>query len=560
MRAWILRLVRLKADTTYHPHEFRLNDARLKPRATCELIEPRATRGLQQVGRAVGLAALVTLLTMAPGPGIRPASAQYGEEPSSPRIKAPVTFLQLNDVYTMLPVGGVDGLGGLARVATEKQGLAAAGRTPLLVMAGDFLSPSVASTVFKGAQMIQALNATGLDFATLGNHEFDFGDDVLIQRMKEATFTWVVSNVIDTRTNKPIGGAEPYVVRTYGNMTIGFVGLCLNTSEITSNNLSHTKVLDPIAAAREYIPLLKQQGANVIVAITHVPFTTDRALAQAFPEIDLIIGGHEHFLITAVENRTLISKAGADARTVARIDLTRQDSGAVGRFYELIPMSKDIPDEPRTAGVIAGFERRLGDAYDQVIGTTRVPLDGDSRHLRVSETNLGNFVADAMRAASHADIALTNSGGIRGNRITPIGPLTRRAIVEVHPFSEVICELAITGRRLLEVLNFGVANLPGAAGKFPQVSGMTMVVDAGAPVGQRISDVRIGGAPIVLNKNYTIAIPDYLLRGGDGYTMFAGLPIIVGPESGTLMVSALEKAVAAQHDIAPAIDGRTTIR
>ena len=103
-----------------------------------------------------------------------------------------------------------DGLGGLARVATEKQRLAAEGHRPFLVIAGDFLSPSVASSVFKGEQMIAALNAAGLDLATLGNHEFDFGDDLLIQRMREATFTWVVSNVVDTRTGKPIGNAVPY--------------------------------------------------------------------------------------------------------------------------------------------------------------------------------------------------------------------------------------------------------------------------------------------------------------------------------------------------------------
>src|SRR5262249_37633575 len=101
------------------------------------------------------------------------------EESASPRLPAPLTFLQINDVYSTLPV---DGAGGLARVATLKAQMMAAGRTPLLVLAGDFISPSVASTVFKGEQMVAALNAVGLDFATLGNHEFDFGRDVLIQR------------------------------------------------------------------------------------------------------------------------------------------------------------------------------------------------------------------------------------------------------------------------------------------------------------------------------------------------------------------------------------------
>ncbi len=217
---------------------------------------------------------LFAALLLVAGPAGRARASRAAREPSSPRI-APVTFLQINDVYTMQPV---DGLGGLARLATEKQRLAAAGRTPFVVLAGDFLSPSVASSVFKGEQMIAALNAAGLDLATLGNHEFDFGDDVLIQRMREARFTWVVSNVVDTQTGKPIGNAVPYLVKTFGNLKIGFIGLCLNTSEITSNNLSHTRIIDPIAAADQYVPILKREGAELIVAVTHLPFTTDRAL------------------------------------------------------------------------------------------------------------------------------------------------------------------------------------------------------------------------------------------------------------------------------------------
>ena len=138
----------------------------------------------------------------------------------------------------------------------------AAGRTPFLVLAGDFLSPSVASSVFKGAQMIAALNAAGLDMATLGNHEFDFGDDVLITRMHEAKWQWVVSNVVDTATGKPIADAAPYVLRTFGGVKVGFIGLCLNTSEIAPDKLTHTRIVDPLEVAARYLPLLKQEGAN----------------------------------------------------------------------------------------------------------------------------------------------------------------------------------------------------------------------------------------------------------------------------------------------------------
>jgi 5'-nucleotidase len=482
-------------------------------------------------------------------------SAQQ-EEPSSPRARAPLTILQINDVYSTLPV---DGVGGLARIATLKQQLAAAGRTPFLVLAGDFLSPSVASSVFKGKQMIDALNAAGLDLATLGNHEFDFGDDVLIERMHDARFQWVVSNVVDTNTGKPIGGAAPYLVKTFGTLKVGFIGLCLTTSEISPAKLAHTKLIDPLAAAAEYLPALKREGATVIVAVTHLAFADDRALVERFPEIDLVIGGHEHYPITSTENRTLISKAGTDGRWVARIDVNRRAEGIVERFYELVPVTSALPDEPRARSVIDSYEARLGVELDTVIATSRVPLDAESIHLRSSETNLGNLVADALRADTTADIAIINGGSIRGDRVYPAGPLTKRTLVAIHPFDNVACKVEVSGRVLLSALENGVSKLPASAGQFPQVSGLTMRVDVNAPAGRRVADIHVNGEPLELAKTYTVAVPDFLLKGGDDYTMFADQRIIIGPEGGDLIVSALEKYVASKREIAQQVEGRITI-
>ena len=473
------------------------------------------------------------------------------------RSAAPVTFLQINDVYTTVPV---DGLGGLARVATLKTSLASAGRTPFLVIAGDFLSPSVASSVFKGGQMIAALNAAGLDLATVGNHEFDFGDDVLIERMHEATFQWVVSNVVDTTTGQPIGGAAPYFVKTFGELKVGFLGLCLNTQEITADKLKHSRIIDPLTAAGQYLPMLKQAGASVVVAVTHLTIADDRALVATYPDIDLVIGGHEHYVITAAEGRSLISKAGSDAKSVARIDVNQRPGGSIERFYELLPITSALADDPKTSAVIASYETRLGTALDASAGVTRDPLDGLSMHLRSSETNLGNLVADAIRADARTDIAITNSGSVRGNRVFPAGPLTRRTLLEIHPFDNVICILALPGRVVLEALNHGVSSLPTADGRFPQVSGLTMVVDQKAPAGDRVRDVKVNGRPLDPNSTYTVAIPDFLLKQGDGYTMFAGQPVRVGPEAGNLISNALEAYVAARHEIAPAVDGRIILR
>jgi 5'-nucleotidase len=487
--------------------------------------------------------------------GASPFVSAQREDPGAPWTEAPLTLLQLNDVYSMTPV---DNLGGLARVATLKQTLAAAGRTPFLVLAGDFLSSSVESTVFKGEQMIAALNAAGVDMATLGNHEFDFGVDLLLERMAEAKFQWVVSNVVDVRTGKPIGGAEPFVVRTFGRLKVGFLGLCL-TEEGPPDRLNQVRLLDPAEAAAMYIPMLKDQQVDAIVALTHLSFAEDRRLVERFPEIDIIVGGHEHYPIIAAENRTLISKAGSDAKFVARIDVDRRPSGAIERFHQLIPITSALQDEPRTAAVVAAYVAKLGAALGGAVGRTRVSLDGVAQRLRSGETNLGNLVADAIRAEAQADVAIVNAGGIRGDRVRAAGPITRRDILEIHPFSNAVVKVAIPGRVLLQALNNGVSKLPAAAGQFPQVSGLTMRVDLRAPPGDRVRDVRVLGKPLDLDTRYTMALPDFVFLGGDGYDMFGSQEVLVRPESGKRMAQVLEEYIATRREVEPSAEGRIEV-
>jgi 2',3'-cyclic-nucleotide 2'-phosphodiesterase (5'-nucleotidase family) len=479
----------------------------------------------------------------------------YNEAPSAPRARAPLTILQINDVYSTVPINGI---GGLARVATLKQQLAEAGRTPLLVIAGDFLSGSVASSIFKGEQMVAALNAAGLDLATLGNHEFDFGVDVLMQRMKESRFQWVISNVVDM-AGQPLAGTVPYIVRTFGSIKVGFIGLMLTSEQISSEQLGGVvKLNDPFDAAAKYIPILKQQNVDVIVALTHLSIAEDRRLVERFPEIDLIVGGHEHYPIVVTANRTLISKAGTDARFVARIDIDKRNN-LTERYFELIPVTATIADDPATADIVLAYERRLGTELDMVVGTSRMDLDAEELRLRASETNLGDLFADAIRASANADVGLVNSGGIRGDRIYPAGPITRRTIIAMHPFGNTIAKIETTGRVLLDALTYGVSRLPATAGLFPQVSGLTMTVDLRVPVAERVKNVMVGGRPLEPSRTYTLALPGYLLTGGDGYTMFTGSKILIGPESGALLATAVEHFLTSMQTLEPKTSKRITI-
>ena len=290
----------------------------------------------------------------------------------------------------MSPVSG-GSAGGLARVASLKKSLEAEGRTVVLTLGGDFLSPSVASTVFQGEQMIAALGATGLDIATIGNHEFDFGPELLRQRMRQAKWQWVVSNVLDSDTGEPIGGAAAYLVREFGDLRVGFIGLCLTGEEISRERRDGVTFIDPFEAAETYVTKLTEEGVDLIVAITHLDYSYDVALARRFPQIGLILGGHEHFPITSQVGGALITKPGSDARFVDRIDVSRpRADAAIEKHFERIPVDDKIQEDPRTAAVVAQWEGRLDSALDLTVGSTTVPLDAVAESVRSGESNLGN--------------------------------------------------------------------------------------------------------------------------------------------------------------------------
>ena len=161
-----------------------------------------------------------------------------------------------------------------------------------------------------------------------------------------------------------------------------------------------------------------------------------------------------------------------------------------------------------------------------------------------------------MRADAGADIAIINSGQHPRRPHVRRGPLSRRELLTMHPFGNKLCEIEVTGRTIVDALKSATESWPAAAGRFPQVSGLTFTLDRAKPAGDRVGDVRVGGAPIALDRRYTLATSDYQIGGGDGYTMFANQRTLIGPEAGDLIVTALEIYLAAAKQVSPKVDGR----
>jgi 5'-nucleotidase len=469
-----------------------------------------------------------------------------------------ITLLQLNDVYTIAPVdkGGVNG--GFDRVETLRQRAFKENPNSIFVMGGDTLSPSVASNLFKGAQMIEGWNAVHLDVAVLGNHEFDFGDEVLLERMKESRFVWLASNVRNRKTGQIFAGMPATLVRELGGVKVGFFGLLTPETIQTSRAGPDVEITDPVACARAMVAELRGQGCQVVVAMTHLNLAEDLEVAAKVEGIDVICGGHEHTLLGGMVGRTPIFKWGSDARMLGKIDLTVQGGGVKHIDWIGLPVNKDVPGDPVVSAMIKRYEDKLNQALGQPIGTTELELNALQIDNRNMETNLGDFIADSYRRALNADVAFLNGGSIRSNQMLPAGTLTRRDIMTVLPFENPVVKVEIPGRVLRQAMEHGlslVGSVP-EAGQFPQVSGMVIKYDARKPPGSRIVEFLVGGEPLRDDMPYTMASNTFVLAGGDGYTMLEGLKFLVTAEAGPVEPATVIRAIEAAKTIAPRVEGR----
>ncbi len=228
------------------------------------------------------------------------------------------------------------------------------------------------------------------------------------------------------------------------------------------------------------------------------------------------------------------------------------------RSWRFREVSRRIPPDPAVEELVRAYATRLDRELDVVIGRTTVPLEAHGNKLRTQETNLGDLVADLMRERHGADAALVNGGAIRTNRTVPPGPLTKRDVHSLLPFTDVVLKLEMSGRDLRAALEHGLAQVDREGGGFLQISGVRLVWDPRVPVGRRIVSATVGGRPLEDDTPYTVAVPGYLVRGGDGYTVFARARVVVGEASAPQVAQLVLDAIVTRDTIAPAIDGRIT--
>lgn len=488
----------------------------------------RTGRRIATAPSALGLSLAGLLLAFA---GCRPTSPPA----AMPRASGdrPVRLLLVNDVYSSDTLR--DGSGSLARVAAWRDSVEqASGDRVLFLLAGDLFSPSLLSKWYFGAQMVEAFNATRLDYATLGNHEFDVSREQFTDRLRESRFPWFSANC-------GFGDGTPFPgVRGWDTVTVNGTKVGLFGTTVIAEYRSWVRCTDPDAAARAALDTLERMGAELVVALTHQFIWHDSATLVREPRIHVLLGGHEHDGRRFAYDGRLLVKAASNSRTAAYVEARRRD-GRWMLWDTLVQPARGWREHPATAAVTARWRdtlvRRIG--ADRVLGVAPEPIDAVDSTSRGGESRFGNMVADAYRLGTKADVALINSGAMRFDDWLGPGPITAHELESIFLFADEtrVVTFPLTGARLREVLEHGVSPRRLGSGAYPQVSGVRFRFDARLPSGRRIvgplrrDDGReIGDAEVV-----QVAFPSFpSCRGGDGYQI---------PEA---------QAVCARHDADPA--------
>ena len=548
--------------------------------------KPIVRRTLFSLGAAALIAGAVTA-----APAGAYAAGVAGADGASKDGAVSIVFT--NDVHCAIDQqvdkdGNVTGIGyaGVAAYANAQKSLYGAGNVTL-VDAGDAIQGGPVGTLTKGAALVQIMNAVGYDYAIPGNHEFDYGMDQFNALVKQAGATYLSCNF--TKLNADGSKASvfaPFAIETYkdadiaaddadGVLKVAYVGISTPETLTKSSpanfqdaagNYIYGFCQDETgealyAAVQSAVDEARAQGADYVVAVGHLGIegTTSRWTSEAVIKhtagIDALIDGHSHeaydktvgsevaagaiqTLANSDGDKVVLVQTGTKLANVGNLVIDADAADGQEVTAQLVPASECKDEDAAVKKVVDQVNGELADVLNKVVGKTDVALtivDADGvRQVRHHETNMGDLVADAYRAAVGADIALANGGGVRAS--IAAGDITNNDLLSVQPYGNELCLIEATGQEILDALEMGASNAPEEFGGFLQVSGLSYKIDASIPPSvktdengnfvsvdgeRRVFDVKVGDQAIDATKTYKVASHGYmLLEGGDGLTMF----------------------------------------
>lgn len=471
--------------------------------------------------------------------------------------------------------------GGAARLLTAinqtRDALKAEGKNVLLLNAGDNFQGSLFYTTYKGTVEAEVLNAMKFDAMTVGNHEFDDSEDGLAGFLDKVQFPVVTANVVATAASKIGDRVKPSIVLEVGGQKIGIVGAVANdTAELATPGPNIT-IAEDVAKISEQVQKLKQDGVNKIIALTHVGYPRDLEFIAKIPDVDVVVGGHSHTLLsntdqkaegpypTLVDNpggyKVPVVQAGQYSKYLGDLRVVFDDSGVVkeSKGDPILIDSSFKPDEA-TLKRIDELKAPIEALKAKVVGTSEGPIEGDRKICRVKECSMGNLVADATLARvkdQGVTIAFANSGGLRSS--IDGGDVSMGEVLTVLPFQNTVATFQLKGEDIRAALENGVSQIDDGAGRFMQVSGLKYSFDRSKPAGSRVVSVEVkegdAFAPLDPAKTYIVAANNYVRTGGDGFKVFA-TKAINAYDFGPNLEEAVAAYITANSPYKPYTDGR----
>ncbi|RDE09109.1 bifunctional metallophosphatase/5'-nucleotidase [Pelagibacterium lacus] len=470
--------------------------------------------------------------------------------------------------------------GGIARLKTaiEDKRAELDGQNVVLLDAGDQFQGSLFYTQYRSEIIAEFANDLGIELMAVGNHEFDDGPEELAKLLDAVNFP-IISGNTNVENEPLLDGRVPGThVMEFGDQKVGFVSALAEDTDETSSPGDGVEFEDVFESLAAQVEALQAEGIDKIIALTHVGYTVDMEIAANVPGIDVIVGGHSHTLLSNTDesaaggyptlidgpdgNEVPVVTAYSYGKYVGDLTVTWDAEGNV-ISAEGDPILIDASVTPDEAYItrLAELEQPLLELMEQVIGTATGPIEGSREVCRVEECSMGNLVADAMLAASGADIAIQNGGGLRAS--IDAGEITMGEAITVLPFSNTLATVEISGADVIDALENGVSDIENGAGRFPQVAGLKYAYTLANPVGERVSDVQVqdeAGEWVAIDEDatYTVVTNNYMRGGGDGYGTFAegDNPYDFGPP----LEQVLADYIAAQGgEYEPYTDGRITI-
>jgi len=440
-----------------------------------------------------------------------------------------LTLLHTNDMHGFFVEGDYDGMGA-AKLKTVFDMYKDMSATTLVLDAGDATQGANLVTLSNGEKAMEVLNALGYDVMATGNHEFDYDQAQLLKNVDMADFPVLAANV------KKADGTDfltPYVIKDVNGIKVAIFGLITPDTTFLSHpdNSIGLTFEDPAVVAAALVPVLKAQ-ADVVVALVHLGDEggayTSQMLATNVTGMDVIIDGHSHstYPMGKVVNGTLIASTGEKTKNVGVIEFSLKDGAIVSTDASLFTKAKSlsIEDDATVAALIETIKAENAVIEDEVVTSTTEVLLGERGDVRTGETNLGNLIAESLLDISGADVSLTNGGGIRAS--IDVGDITKGEVLTVLPYGNTVRVIELTGADLVAAIENGITDYPEAKGAFPHIAGMMVEFDSSKDAGSRVTSLKIAGVEVDTAATYTLATNDYLVAGGDGYTMFTGKKVV----------------------------------